>query len=140
MMSSRQSGFALIAGALALLLQTSARAEDQFRLLDASQIRARMVGNDITDGPHWSMYLRPDGKLISAESGSSWTGIWKIQGNKLCRSLPSSTSVECNEGGCREQTSECAPTRNRRHSTPLSPSIAASDEKETGAKSGTRPV
>jgi hypothetical protein len=97
MMSSRQSGFALIAGALALLLQTSARAEDQFRLLDASQIRARMVGNDITDGPHWSMYLRPDGKLISAESGSSWTGIWKIQGNKLCRSLPSSTSVECNE-------------------------------------------
>jgi hypothetical protein len=65
----------LAAGAFALLSQSSARAEDQFRLLDAGQIRARIVGNDITDGPHWSMYLRPDGKLISAESGSSWTGL-----------------------------------------------------------------
>jgi hypothetical protein len=72
---SRRLGIALAAGAFALLSQSSARAEDQFRLLDASQIRARIVGNDITDGPHWSMYLRPDGKLISAESGSSWTGL-----------------------------------------------------------------
>ncbi|WP_156946994.1 hypothetical protein [Afipia birgiae] len=87
----------LVASTLTLASQSSARAEDQFKLLDASQIRARIVGNDITDGPHWSMYLRPDGKLISAESGSSWTGIWKVQGNKLCISLPSSTSVECSE-------------------------------------------
>jgi hypothetical protein len=94
---SRRLGLALVASASALLSQSSARAEDQFRLLDTSQIRARMVGNDITHGPHWSMYLRQDGKLISAESGSSWTGIWKIQRNKLCISLPSSTSVECNE-------------------------------------------
>ncbi len=75
----------------------AARAEDQFKLLDEKQIRARLVGNDITDGPHWSMYLRPDGKLISAESGSSWTGSWTIRNNKLCMSLPSSTSLECNE-------------------------------------------
>ena len=42
-------------------------------------------------------HLRQDGKLISAESGSSWTGSWKIRGNKLCLSLPSSTELECNE-------------------------------------------
>ncbi|MGA0531227.1 hypothetical protein [Hansschlegelia sp. KR7-227] len=97
MTSHRRLGIVLVASTLTLASQSSARAEDQFKLLDASQIRARIVGNDITDGPHWSMYLRPDGKLISAESGSSWTGIWKVQGNKLCISLPSSTSVECSE-------------------------------------------
>ena len=97
MTSHRRLGIVLVASTLTLASQSSARAEDQFKLLDAIQIRARIVGNDITDGPHWSMYLRPDGKLISAESGSSWTGIWKVQGNKLCISLPSSTSVECSE-------------------------------------------
>ena len=31
-------------------------------------------GKDITDGSHWSIYLRPDGALVGAESGSRWTG------------------------------------------------------------------
>ncbi|ODM71865.1 hypothetical protein [Bradyrhizobium elkanii] len=85
------------AGSIVLASGSSGYAAEQFKILDASQIRARIVGNGITDGPHWSMYLRPDGKLISAESGSSWTGSWKIQGSKLCLSLPSSTELECNE-------------------------------------------
>jgi hypothetical protein len=74
-----------------------ARAEDQFRMLNGKQIRARVVGQDITDGPHWSMYLRPDGALIGSESGSSWTGSWKLQNDKLCMTMPSSTSLVCNE-------------------------------------------
>ncbi|UGY00840.1 hypothetical protein [Bradyrhizobium quebecense] len=85
------------AGAIVLASDSSGYGAEQIKILDASQIRARIVGNDITDGPHWSMYLRQDGKLISAESGSSWTGRWKIQGNKLCLSLPGSTELECNE-------------------------------------------
>jgi len=74
-----------------------ARAEDQFKMLDGKQIRSRVVGQDITDGPHWSMYVRRDGALIGEESGSSWTGSWKIQEDKLWIALPSSTSAECNE-------------------------------------------
>jgi len=74
-----------------------ASAGDQFKMLDAKQIRARVVGQDITDGPHWSMYVRPDGALIGEESGSSWTGSWKIQNDKLCITLPSSTSADCDE-------------------------------------------
>ena len=66
-------------------------------MLDEKQIRARVVGQDITDGPHWSLYLRPDGALVGSESGSSWTGSWKIRNDKLCITLPSRTSVECNE-------------------------------------------
>jgi len=80
-----------------LASQCAARAEDQFKMLDEKQIRARVVGNDITDGPHWSMYLRSDGKLISAESGSTWTGSWKIRNGKLCITLPGNSSLECHE-------------------------------------------
>jgi len=60
-----------------------AHAEDQFRILDGKQIKTRVVGQDITDGPHWSMYLRPDGALIGEESGSSWTGSWTISNTAL---------------------------------------------------------
>ena len=60
-----------------------AGAEDQFRVLDRKQIEARVVGRDITDGPHWSMYVRPDSVLIGDESGSSRTGSWKIRNDKL---------------------------------------------------------
>ncbi|MET4492121.1 heat shock protein HslJ [Bradyrhizobium sp. LA7.1] len=83
--------------ATALVFVLDARAEDQFRKLDGKQIRTRVVGQDITDGPHWSMYFRPDGTLISSESGSSWTGSWKIQNDKLCMTMPSSTSLVCHE-------------------------------------------
>ena len=76
------------------------RAEERFKLLDEKQIRANIVGKEITDGPHWSMYLRPDGVLVSSESGSSSYGSWKIRSNKLCIAYPGSASgalPECNE-------------------------------------------
>jgi heat shock protein HslJ len=82
---------------VALATASDARAEDQFRMLDGKQIRARVSGQDITDGPHRSLYLRPDGMIIGSESGSSWTGSWKIRNDRLCITLPSSTSLVCNE-------------------------------------------
>jgi hypothetical protein len=74
-----------------------ARAENEFRMLDGKQTQARVAGRDITDGPDWSVYLRPDGALIGSQSGKSWTGIWKIRNDKLCMTLPSSPSLRCNE-------------------------------------------
>lgn len=82
---------------LAVLALGPAQAEDQFRALDGKQIKARIVGLDITDGPHWSMYVRPDGVLIGEESGSTWTGSWTIRNDRLCMTMPSSTSADCNE-------------------------------------------
>jgi len=35
--------------------------------------------------------------LLSSESGSKWTGSWKIQNNKLCMSVPNLKSLDCNE-------------------------------------------
>ena len=74
-----------------------AQAEEMFKLLGEKEIRARVVGNDITDSSHWVSYLRPDGVLLSNEMGRKWTGTWKIQNNKLCMSNPTLESPDCNE-------------------------------------------
>jgi hypothetical protein len=50
----------------ALVCGSAASAQENFRLLSEKEIRARIVGNDITDASHWSMYLRPDGALLRA--------------------------------------------------------------------------
>ena len=87
----------LIGCTAVLVLTIEARAGGQFRILDGKQIRSRMVGKDITDGAHWSLYLRPDGSVIGSESGNSWTGSWKIRDDRLCMTQPSITSLVCNE-------------------------------------------
>ncbi len=73
------------------------RAEEMFKLLSEKQIRARVVGKDITDNTHWANYLRPDGVLLSREMGRNWSGIWKIENNKLCMSNPDLEGLICNE-------------------------------------------
>ena len=75
----------------------TAHAQETFKLLGEKEIRARVVGNDITDSSHWVSYLRPDGVLLSDEMGRKWTGTWKIQNNKLCMSNPNLESPDCNE-------------------------------------------
>ncbi len=74
-----------------------AQAQEMFRLLGEKEIRAKVVGKDITDSTHWVNYLRPDGVLLSDEMGRKWTGTWKILNNKLCMSNPSLEAPDCNE-------------------------------------------
>src|SRR5258707_1710701 len=74
-----------------------AYAQDMFKLISEKEVRARVVGKDITDSSHWVSYLRPDGALLSSEMGRKWTGTWKIQNNKLCMSNPNLESPDCNE-------------------------------------------
>jgi hypothetical protein len=90
----------IVAPILVLLSLTgvwSAHGQEMFKLLVEKEIRARVVGKDVTDGAHWVNYLRPDGVLLSSESGSKWTGTWKLQNNKLCMSNPNLEGVNCNE-------------------------------------------
>ena len=106
-----------------------AGAESEFKMLDEKQIRASVVGRDITDGPHWSMYLRPDGVMVSAESGGSSAGSWKIRNNKLCISYPASApgaQPECNEVWMSGTNVRCARTGIRRRSAPSSWPIGGS--------------
>ena len=74
-----------------------AHAQEMFKLLGEKEIRARVVGKEITDSSHWASYLRPDGVLLSSEMGRKWTGTWKIQNNKLCMTNPNLESPDCNE-------------------------------------------
>jgi hypothetical protein len=76
---------------------SAGHAQENFKLLGEKEIRARVVGKDITDSSHWMSYLRPDGVLLSEEMGRKWTGTWKIQNNKLCMSNPTLESPDCNE-------------------------------------------
>ena len=74
-----------------------ARAQEMFKMLGEKEIRARVVGRDITDSSRWVSYLRPDGALLNSETGRKWTGTWKIQNNKLCMSNPTLEGPSCNE-------------------------------------------
>jgi hypothetical protein len=81
----------------ALVCVPPAYAQESFRMLGEKEIRARVIGKDITDASHWAMYFRPDGALLKDEMGRKWTGIWKIQNNKLCMSYPDVKLLDCNE-------------------------------------------
>src|ERR1700756_5422467 len=86
-----------VAVALALVSVAVAYAEEKFEKLKAQQIRARVIGKDITDGVHWSEYYRKDGALISVDMGTKRTGIWKVQGDKLCKSEGKNKELTCYE-------------------------------------------
>ena len=87
----------LIAGVLTIAIAASASTEENFKQLNANQIRARVVGKDITDGVHWSEYYRKDGALVSVDMGTQRTGTWKIQGDKLCKSDGKNKQLTCYE-------------------------------------------
>lgn len=86
---------ALITISITVLSASAVHAEDNFKMLGSKEIQARVVGKDITDASHWSMYLRPDGALIGTESATRWTGTWKIERSKLCMSNPNSRLLDC---------------------------------------------
>src|SRR6266404_5354326 len=74
-----------------------AQAQEMFKLLSEKEIRARVIGKDMTDSTHWVNYFRPDGVLLSDEMGRTWSGMWKIRNNKLCMSNPNLETPDCNE-------------------------------------------
>lgn len=57
---------------------------EPFRRLSGNEIRAHIVGRDVTDGAHWSEFYRPDGVLMIMELGISSAGRWAIEGDTLC--------------------------------------------------------
>jgi hypothetical protein len=87
----------LLVVALTIAISVPAYAEEKFEKLKAQQIRARVIGKDITDGVHWSEYYRKDGALISVDMVTKRTGIWKVQGDKLCKSEGKNKELACYE-------------------------------------------
>jgi hypothetical protein len=88
----------LVAVALTIVVTVPADAEENFEMLKAKQIRARVVGKDISDDVHWSEYYRKDGALISMDMGTKQIGTWKIQGiSSVCRSKEKTKPLTCYE-------------------------------------------
>ena len=105
-MRSRPSGHRgwAVRGAVSLALGlvltgVSAQAADPFHRLSAQEIRAKIIGNVITDDTHWSQHFRPDGTLHAIALARLRQGTWTIDGNTLCCTLTKrgKTTTTCSE-------------------------------------------
>jgi hypothetical protein len=97
--ANHRAGWWICARLLATVLvhATAARAEDKYTWLDEKQIRAKIIGKEITDSVHWSEYYRRDGTLLSMDMGHRRTGAWKIEQNKLCSAKEKGKPFDCYE-------------------------------------------
>ena len=55
-----------------------------FHRLSAQEIRARIIGNVITDNTHWSQHVHPDGTLHALALARLRQGTWHIDNDTLC--------------------------------------------------------
>jgi hypothetical protein len=62
----------------------NAVAEEKFQKLGGSQIRAKLVGMEITDGTHWADVFAANGILTSYSMSRKTTGKWSVQKDELC--------------------------------------------------------
>ena len=74
----------LLIAVLIFLVPARNYAADAFRRLAAPEIRAKIVGNVVTDDSHWSDGYAPNGTLKGMELGQVKPGAWKLQGNEMC--------------------------------------------------------
>lgn len=73
-------------------------AADEFERLAAAEIRAKIVGNVVTDESHWSDRFEPNGALKAIELGQERHGTWKLSGDELCMTREAKKPVmECFE-------------------------------------------
>jgi hypothetical protein len=69
-------------------------AAEYFQKLSGSQIRARLVGMEITDEAHWADVFAANGTLTSYSMSSKKTGKWHVQKDELC------IDRGADDGGC----------------------------------------
>lgn len=67
-----------------LWLPGAAFAAPARKTLTATEIQQTFAGKVVTDGYHWSYYLKLDGSIEATEMGRSRKGRWVIRGNELC--------------------------------------------------------
>ena len=75
--------------------EIGALAEDQFKKLSGTQIRAKFTGMEFTDQVHWSEVYGSDGRLKSEEMGTKRTGTWRIQKDRLCTDYGKEVGSSC---------------------------------------------
>ena len=83
-MSALATSAALATLAMIAFTSADAVAEEKFQKLSGSQIRARLIGMEITDGAHWADVFAADGTLTSYSMSRKSTGKWHVQKDELC--------------------------------------------------------
>ncbi|MBY0254714.1 MAG: hypothetical protein K2X54_25595 [Methylobacterium organophilum] len=75
-----------IASAVTLLVLAagSAPAGEAFRQLTASEIRARLVGKEVSDEMHRAARFEPVGRLHVGSLGRARDARWRLDGDGLC--------------------------------------------------------
>jgi len=70
--------------AAVLFLSQAADAAEKFQKLSGTQIKARLVGMEITDEVHWADVFAADGTLTSYSMSRKSIGKWRVQKDELC--------------------------------------------------------
>jgi hypothetical protein len=61
-----------------------ASAGEAFRRLSGSEIRARLVGKEVTDEVHWAYSFERGGGLRVVSLGRARAARWRLDGDELC--------------------------------------------------------
>jgi hypothetical protein len=91
--SGRAPTAAMLAGAT-LLVAMPASAQE-FRRINGAEIRAQIVGRDITDDYHWTEYYRRDGVLVVDDLGHRKNGRWAVERDTLCTANDRAARLRC---------------------------------------------
>jgi hypothetical protein len=77
--------------------EDSSVAQEQFKKLSGTEIRAKFTGMEFTDEVHWGEVYGANGKLTSEEMGKKRAGTWRIEKNQLCTDYGKDTGTSCYE-------------------------------------------
>jgi hypothetical protein len=75
---------AIIALPVCLAAGAGGLAAEKFQNLGGSQIRAKLVGMEMTDNVHWADVFAPNGELKTYSMGRRKEGKWRIETDELC--------------------------------------------------------
>lgn len=73
-----------MAVALLALTPTATTAGETFRRLTGSEIRARLLGKEVTDAVHWAYRFEPGGRLHVVSLGRAHNARWRLSRDELC--------------------------------------------------------
>jgi hypothetical protein len=77
--------------------EVSSVAQEQFKKLSGTEIRAKFTGMEFTAEVHWGEVYGANGKLMSEEMGTKRAGTWRIEKNQLCTDYGKDAGSSCYE-------------------------------------------
>ncbi|MGV7030514.1 hypothetical protein [Methylobacterium symbioticum] len=89
----------MVAGRLATVVAVltvpkgSAHAGEAFRHLTSPEIRARLLGKEVTDAVHWAYRFVPSGRTRVVSLGRAPDARWRIEGDGRCLDAPPCVQV-----------------------------------------------